>query len=36
MTIKLNKANVMIFTLRHLVDEKSLKSIFYAIFESHF
>ena len=32
---KLNKANAMISEIRHFVDQKTLKAIYHAIFESH-
>ena len=32
---KLNKANAMLSKIRHFVDQKTLKAIYYAIFESH-
>ena len=32
---KLNKENAMFFKLRYFVDQKTLKAILYAIFESH-
>ena len=32
---KLNKANAMLSKIRHFIDQKSLKAIYYAIFESH-
>ena len=34
-SIKLNKANAMISKVRHFVDKQTLKSIYFAIFESH-
>ena len=34
--IKLNKENTILFNLRHFIDSKTLKSIYHAIFESHF
>ena len=34
--IKLNKANAILSKVRHYVNESTLKSIYYAIFESHF
>ena len=33
--LKLNKANAMLSKLRHVLDMKTLKSVYYAIFESH-
>ena len=33
--LKLNKANTMLSSLRHGYDLKTLKSVYYAIFESH-
>ena len=33
--LKLNKANTMLSELRHVRDIKTLKSVYYAIFESH-
>ena len=33
--LKLNKAIAMLSKLRHVLDIKTLKSIYYAIFESH-
>ena len=33
--IKLNKANGVLSKLRHFIDEKTLKSIYHAIFEPH-
>ena len=35
MTLKLNKANAMLSKLRHVLDIKTLKSVYYAIFDSH-
>ena len=35
MTVKLNKANDMLSKLRQVLDTKTLKTVFYAIFESH-
>ena len=35
MTLKLNKANAMLSKLRHGLDIKTLRSVYYAIFESH-
>ena len=35
MLLKLNKANAMLSKLRHVLDVKTLKSVYYAIFESH-
>ena len=35
MAIKLNKANAMLSKLRHVLDSKTLRSVCYAIFESH-
>ena len=32
---KLNKANPMLSKLRHFVDQKTLKAIYHALFESH-
>ena len=32
---KLNKANAVLSKIRHFVDEKALKVIYHAIFESH-
>ena len=32
---KLNKANAMFSKIRHFVDQKTLKAIYHAIFESH-
>ena len=32
---KLNKANAMLSKLRHVLDIKTLRSVYYAIFESH-
>ena len=32
---KLNKANAMLSKIRHFVDQKTLKAIYHAIFESH-
>ena len=34
--LKLNKANAMLSKLRHVLDIKTLRSVYYAIFESHF
>ena len=34
MTVKLNKANDMLSKLRQVLDTKTLKTVFYAIFES--
>ena len=34
-TMKLNKANVMLSKLRHFWVRKTLKSVYYAILESH-
>ena len=33
--LKLNKANAMLSKLRHVLDLKTLRSVYYAIFESH-
>ena len=33
--LKLNKANVVLSNLRHVLDIKTLRSVYYAIFESH-
>ena len=33
--IKLNKANGILSKLRHLIDRKTLKSIYHVIFEPH-
>ena len=33
--LKLNKANVMLSKLRHVIDIKTLRSVYYAIFKSH-
>ena len=33
--LKLNKANAMLLKLRHVLDIKTLRSVYYAIFESH-
>ena len=33
--LKLNKANAMLSKLRHILDIKTLRSVYYAIFESH-
>ena len=33
--LKINKANAMTSKLRHVLDIKSLRSAYYAIFESH-
>ena len=33
--LKLNKANAMLSKLRHVLDIKTLRSVYYAIFESH-
>ena len=35
MALKLNKANAMLSKLRHTLDSKTLRSVYYAIFESH-
>ena len=32
---KLNKANVVLSKIRHFVDQKTLKAIYHALFESH-
>ena len=32
---KLNEANAMLSKIRHFVDQKTLKAIYHAIFESH-
>ena len=32
---KLNKANAMLSKIRHFVDQKTLKAIYHAIFQSH-
>ena len=32
---KFNKANAMLSKIRHFVDQKTLKAIYHAIFESH-
>ena len=32
---KLSKANAMLSKIRHFVDQKTLKAIYHAIFESH-
>ena len=32
---KLNKANATLSKIRHFVDQKTLKAIYHAIFESH-
>ena len=34
-TLKLNKANAMLSKLRHVLDIKTLRSVYYAIFEPH-
>ena len=34
-SLKLNKANAMLSKLRHVLDIKTLRSVYYAIFESH-
>ena len=34
-SLKLNKANAMLSKIRHYVDQKTLKMIYHAIFESH-
>ena len=36
MALKLNKANVMLTKLRHVLDIRTLRSVNYAIFESYF
>ena len=33
--LKLNKANAMLSKLRHVLDVKTLRSVYYVIFESH-
>ena len=33
--LKLNKTNAMLSKLRHVLDIKTLRSVYYAIFESH-
>ena len=33
--LRLNKANAMLSKLRHILDIKTLRSVYYAIFESH-
>ena len=33
--LKLNKANAMLSKVRHVLDIKTLRSVYYAIFESH-
>ena len=33
--LKLDKANAMLSKLRHVLDIKTLRSVYYAIFESH-
>ena len=33
--LELNKANAMLSKLRHVLDIKTLRSVYYAIFESH-
>ena len=33
--LKLNKANAMLSKLRHILDIKTLRSVYYAMFESH-
>ena len=33
--LKLNKANAMLSKLRHVLDIKTLRSVYYAVFESH-
>ena len=33
--LKLNKANTMLSILRHVLDTKTLRSVYCAIFESH-
>ena len=33
--LKLNKANAMLSKLRHLMDIKTLRSVYYAIFEPY-
>ena len=33
--LKLNKANAMLSKLRHALNTKTLRSVYYAIFESH-
>ena len=33
--IKLNRTNAILFSLRHFIDRKTLKSIYHAIFEPH-
>ena len=35
MALKLNKANAMLSKLRHVLDIKTLRSVYYAIFEFH-
>ena len=35
MALKLNKANAKLSKLRHVLDIKTLRSVYYAIFESH-
>ena len=35
MATKLNKTNAMLSKLRHFLDNKTPKSVYYAIFESH-
>ena len=35
MALKLNKASAMLSKLRHVLDIKTLTSVYYAIFESH-
>ena len=34
-TLKINKTNAMMSKLRHVLDIKTLKSVYYAIPESH-
>ena len=35
MSLELNKTNAMLSKLRYLLDMKTLKSVYYAIFKSH-
>ena len=35
MAVELNKANSMLSKLRHVLDSKTLRSVCYAVFESH-
>ena len=34
-SVKLNKANAVLSKIRYFVDQKTLKAIYHAIFESH-